>query len=256
MKSLTWRGEVPANNGIFKPKRGAFRIWNGSRRWLKTKTILRGAAPTVVILLGTLRAAEAQPTAATTNQPAVTLEQSLRGIWQAGIGEGFRASAESFGVGLGAGYGVAAFGGRESHDLALLGLTYGHMLSDTKGEGHWYRGNWEFRIELFSGAQFSPETDWLVGLTPHLRYDFATGTRWVPFFDLGAGISGTSIGAPDLSGTFEFNLQSAAGVHWFLEDDLALSVEARYLHMSCASISKPNLGLNTVMGVVSVTWFF
>jgi hypothetical protein len=137
-----------------------------------------------------------------------------------------------------------------------MGLTYGHMLSGTRGQDHWYRGNWEFRAEVFTGSQFSPETDWLVGLAPHIRYDFATGTRWVPFVDFGAGIAGTSIGSPDLGGTFEFNLQGATGVHWFIRDDLAMSLEARYLHVSSAGIHSSNLGLNTLLGVVSVTWFF
>jgi len=195
-------------------------------------------------------------TTESTNQPVQTLEQPAPSIWETGVGEGFRQNAQSLGIGLGASAGFSAFGGRESHDLAWLGMTYGHMLSSTKGQDHWYRGNWEFRVEVFTGAQFAPEADWLVGLTPHVRYDFATGTRWVPFVDIGAGVTGTSIGPPDLSGTFEFNLQAAMGVQWFLRDNLAMSLEARYLHLSCAGINQPNLGLNTLLGVVSINWFF
>jgi hypothetical protein len=151
---------------------------------------------------------------------------------------------------------VVILGGRECHDLALAGISYGYMLGAVQGVDHWYRGNWEFRGELFSGGQFSPEPEWLVGLTPHLRYNFATGTRWIPFFDAGAGVSATSIGPPDLSHTFEFNLQAATGVRWFINDNLALGIEARYLHMSCAGINTPNLGLNNVNGMVGITWFF
>src|SRR5258705_9563621 len=100
------------------------------------------------------------------------------------------------------------------------------MLGHTSGAGHWYRGNLEFRCELFTGAQFSPSTEWLVGLTPHLRYNFATGTSLIPFADAGAGVTATSIGPPDLSGdTFEFNLQAAMGAQWFLMKNLALSLE-------------------------------
>ena len=152
--------------------------------------------------------------------------------------------------------GFKAFGGKESHDLALASISYGYMLGSVKGEGHWYRGNWELRGELFSGAQFSPQDEWLVGLTPHLRYNFATGTRWIPFVDAGAGVSATSIGAPDLSRYFEFNLQAATGVRWFIRDNVALSIEARYLHMSCAGMRTPNLGLNNVNGMAGISWFF
>ena len=195
------------------------------------------------------------PRTNSTSSGELTLELPKTTIWQNGIGEGFRPTVQTISFEVGADSGFAAFGSRQAHDLALVSLSYGHMLGHVVGEGHWYRGNWELRAELFGGAQFSPSTDWLVGLTPHLRYNFATGTRWVPFLDAGAGVTATGIGPPDLSNTFEFNLQGSVGTHWFLRDDLALTAEARYLHLSCAGISHPNLGLNSVVGMVGVTWF-
>ena len=177
-------------------------------------------------------------------------------IWEDGVGQGFKSGVPSLSISLGAGAGVKIFGGSERHDLALTSLTYGWMLGTVWGEDQWYRGNWEFRAEVFTGAQFSPTTESLVGLTPHLRYNVATGTRWIPFIDIGAGVSATSIGAPDLSGTFEFNLQTAAGVHWFIRDHLALDIQARYLHLSCAGLHTPNLGVNNVGGLVGITCFF
>jgi hypothetical protein len=151
---------------------------------------------------------------------------------------------------------MAAFGSRQAHDLALTSVSYGHMLGPVRGEGHWYRGNFEWRVELFGGGQYSPESEWLVGLTPHLRYNFATGSRWIPFFDAGAGVTATGIQHPDLGGTFEFNLQPGIGMHWFVRDNLALTGEVKYMHMSCAGIDKPNLGLNDVIGWIGLTWFF
>jgi len=177
-------------------------------------------------------------------------------IWEGGIGEGFRPDARSMTFSAGANYGIATFGSHQAHDLALTSFTYGHMLGDAMGEGHWWQGNPEFRLELFSGAQFDPDTRWFVGLTPHLRYNFATGTRWVPFVDAGAGVTATSIGPPDMSGTFEFNLQAGTGIMWVLRDNLALSLEARYVHWSCAGLHKPNLGLNGVTGLLGMTYFF
>ena len=177
------------------------------------------------------------------------------GVWLNGVGEGFRSSAESVSLETGAAAGVAILGGRQCHDLALNSISYGHMLGSVCGEDHWYRGNWELGGELFGGLQYSPSANYVIGLAPHLRYDFATGTRWVPFADLGAGVSATGIGAPDLSGTFEFNLQGAAGLHWFIRKNLAITAEARYLHLSCAGIHSPNLGLNAVAGMIGVSWF-
>jgi hypothetical protein len=177
-------------------------------------------------------------------------------IWENGVGEGFRHGTQSFSVSAGATYGLAILGSREAHDLALMSLTYGHMLGHVCGEGHWYRGNPELRLELFGGAQFSPSTDGLVGLTPHLRYNFATGTRWIPFLDTGAGVTATGIGPPDLSDTFQFNLQAVIGVHWFIKENVALTLESRYLHFSCADIHKPNNGVNTLGGMLGITFFF
>ncbi len=203
--------------------------------------------------------AQGQPGPDQTNSagvPAPTAERGPSHIWENGIGEGFRSSAQSITLELGGMAGIAAFGSRQAHDLALFSATYGHMLSSVKGQGHWYRGNWELRVELFTGAQFSPGSEWLVGLTPHLRYDFATGTRLIPFIDGGAGVTATGIGPPDLSGTFEFNLQGGGGVEWFLTDHVALSAEVRYAHWSCAGLHKPNLGLNGVTGLLGISWFF
>jgi hypothetical protein len=184
------------------------------------------------------------------------LSGSQPGIWTDGVGEGFRSSVHTLSVGVGANAGFAAFGGVQSHDLALMSLSYGHMLGPVWGRDRWYRGNLEWRIELFGGAEFRPDQEWLIGLTPHLRYNFATGTRLIPFFDLGAGVTATGMGPPDLSNTFEFNLQAAVGAQWFIKENLALTLEAKFMHMSCAGISSPNLGLNGVGGMGGIRWFF
>ena len=203
--------------------------------------------------------AEVEPSLALTSPasgPATTFATQATGIWQREVGEGFRPGVRTLSLEAGGAGGFAAFGGRQAHDFALTSVSYGCMLGEVAGQGRWYRGNWEIRAELFGGLQVSPSRDWLVGLTPHLRYNFATGTRWIPFADLGAGVSATGIGPPDASGTFEFNLQANAGVHRFLRDNLALTFEVGYMHLSCAGIHKPNLGINNVKGLLGVTWFF
>jgi hypothetical protein len=203
--------------------------------------------------------AEAQPQSAGTNSTPVLesrIYQSRSRIWQNDTGQGFLPTAQLFSVEAGVAPGVATFGSRQAHDLALLALSYGHVLGHVMGEGHWYRGNFEGRLELWGGGQYSPSSEYVVGLTPHLRYDFATGTRLVPFLDGGAGVTATSIGPPDMSGTFEFNLKAIVGAYWFLRDHIALTGEAGYMHMSCAGIHHPNLGANNVCFMIGVTWFF
>src|SRR5258708_38273352 len=123
--------------------------------------------------------AQAQQSLGSTNSIStgeIKLVLEKGSIWENGVGEGFRSTAYSFGLSAGATYGLSSLGSVQAHDLALTTLSYGHMLGHVWGEGHWYRGNLEFRLELFTGAQFSPSREWFVGLTPHLRYNFATGT--------------------------------------------------------------------------------
>jgi len=186
---------------------------------------------------------------------ALKLQAPATTIWQEGVGEGFLSTTETLSVEVGGAWGRAMFGSKQAHDLALSSLSYGHMWGPVLGEGHWYRGNFELRGELFGGGQYYPRSSWLVGLTPHLRYNFATGTRWIPFLDAGAGVTATGISRPDLSGTFEFNLQPGAGVHWFFRDHVALTTEVRYIHFSCAGTHTPNLGMNDVAGFIGMTWF-
>ena len=183
-------------------------------------------------------------------------DEPIPGVWLNGVGEGFRSTAESISLEAGDAAGFAILGGHQRHDLALTSISYGHMLGPVRAEDHWYRGNWELDGELFGGLQYSPSANYVIGLAPHLRYDFATGTRWVPFADVGAGATATGIGAPDLSGTFEFNLQGTVGTHYFIRRNLAVTAEARYLHLSCGGMHSPNLGLNAVAGMIGLTWFF
>jgi len=219
----------------------------GAAGWPNTNGAYAGSVPA-------LRPLPAEnPGGASPSAPPVS---DAPDIWADGVGNGFKAGVQSVSLSLGAGQGVHIFGGKQCHELALASLSYGLMLGPVKGSDHWYRGNWEVRGELFGGSEFAPNEEWVVGLTPHLRYNFATGTRWVPYADVGAGVSATSVGPPDLSHTFEFNLQAATGVRWFFRNNLAFSVEARYLHMSCAGMHTPNLGLNNVGGMVGISWFY
>ena len=89
------------------------------------------------------------------------------------------------------------------HDFFLGAFDVGRILTDTQGAGHWYQGNWEVLGELFGGYQLNPESAYVVGLTPFIRYNFVTHSRFVPFAEFGAGVSYTDIHRPDLATRFE-----------------------------------------------------
>jgi lipid A 3-O-deacylase len=151
---------------------------------------------------------------------------------------------------------MEVLGGSESHNLVLGCQFYGRVLTDVVGGQSWLRGNLEGRVELMGGGQYQPKGAYLFGLTPLLRYNFATGSRWMPFVDAGAGVSLTDIGQPDLGTPFEFNLQAGAGLNYFLRKNLALTLQYRFLHVSNARIDSPDYGVNANVVSAGLTWFF
>ena len=205
-------------------------------------------------VLSTFQSGDLAVPAPATQSGQLTLDPP--GIWQDDIGHGFRKGVSEAGLSLGVGVGMSMFGTTQAHDLALAKFHFGRVFSGVVGEDNWHRGNWEWVGEAFAGAQFNPREAYVVGLTPVLRYNFATGTRWVPFFDAGAGVTLTDIGRPDLGGVFQFNLQTGPGVRWFMSRDTVLTFQYRFLHISNASIQDPDHGVNTSVFYVGVSRFF
>jgi lipid A 3-O-deacylase len=190
------------------------------------------------------------------NESELKPSPSPETIWVDGIGSGFRKGLFRAGVAVGAGFGTRVFDTTLAHDFAMGSVNLGWVFTGAMASDKWYRGNLELLAEVFGGYQFKPNGRYFVGLTPLIRYNLATGSRWVPFLNVGAGVSRTNIDGPDLSGNFQFNIQVGAGTHYFLSDRTALTVEYRWLHFSNADTREPNNGTNTQMFHVGVSWFF
>ncbi len=162
----------------------------------------------------------------------------------------------NIGFALGAGVGLSAFGSTEAHDLAIATLHVGKpLVSHDHTFGPFIR-HLELAGEVWTGAQYHPNTAYLVGLTPFLRYCCSPDARWSPFLDAGAGVTATDIRHPDLSTIFEFNVQAGTGFHWKLSQNTAFTFQARYIHLSNARLDTPNLGVNSLVFSAGLTWFF
>jgi hypothetical protein len=172
------------------------------------------------------------------------------------VGAGFTFGRREFGLGVGGGFAGHEFGGVVPHDLVLGRLYCGMMVTDVVGKDRFYQGNWEVLGELFGGGQTRPDNGYVVGIAPILRYNFATGTRLMPFLDAGAGVTATDIGTPDLGSVFEFNLQCGAGINYFWRPTSALTFQYRLIHFSNAGIKRPNRGVNENMFYLGMSWFF
>jgi lipid A 3-O-deacylase len=177
----------------------------------------------------------------------------LLSIWRDDIpGRGLRAGVQQVGVSLASGFSAT---GRQ-HDLALAMFRYGRVMTDVVGADHFYRGNVELGAEVFAGGQYSPEAAYLFGAAPTVRYDFATGTRWVPFLEVGFGFASTDIKGDDLSTTYEFKSEGGAGVHYFWRGNVSAFFEYQFFHLSNGGFHKPNRGTNINLFSLGLAVFF
>ena len=192
----------------------------------------------------------------TTSQPKFSFDSNRCSVWEGDVGDGFRKHATEVGLSVGGGIGVRSFGGEKHHDFVLGDVHVGTMLTGIVGKDHCWSGNFELLGQLFGGEQVKPNNAYVVGVAPLLRYNFATGTRLVPFIDGGAGLTLTDIRHPDLSTDFEFNLQVGGGVHWFFKPNVSAMLDGRLVHFSNAGIDSPNDGVNTLVLYLGVNWFF
>ena len=97
---------------------------------------------------------------------------------------------------------------------------------------------------------FETPTIYAGGFNLLLRYDFATGTRLVPFLEAGAGALLSTPQSTDRrsqfrASQFNFTLQVAPGIRYFISKQTALSIEYRFHHISDADTTENNPGLNS-----------
>jgi hypothetical protein len=177
-----------------------------------------------------------------------------RSIWSDGnIGEGFRGGVQNIGLTFGAGFGTKS--GDRAHDLVLAMLRYGRMFCPV-GADHWYNGNWGIGAELFGGAQVSPDSAYIMGGAPMVRYNFASEMRWVPFVEAGFGVTTTDIKGRDLSTTVQFKSEAGLGLHYFVRQRTAITLQYHFFHLSNGGIKRPNGGVNINSFALGLSRFF
>lgn len=159
-------------------------------------------------------------------------------------GSGYREGARQFGIQLGAAFGTRALGATQRHDVGMVTVQYGRVFTSLKAPDRWSAGNWELLLEAFLGRQDSPSHAALAGVTSVFRYDFATGSKWVPYLEAGAGGTWSEIRDGDLSSDFEFNLLWGGGARWHARPRTSLTVGYRWFHVSNLGLSRPNKGID------------
>lgn len=110
--------------------------------------------------------------------------------------------------------------------------------------------------EGISGGAVRPHAAYLAGDAVIFRLDAKELGRWVPFFDVGAGVQRTPLSnhVPEVDGFTQFSPQGGFGVQYFIKPQRAFVIEWRTLHMSNADLVPPNMGFNSSMLTIGFRW--
>jgi Lipid A 3-O-deacylase (PagL) len=143
--------------------------------------------------------------------------------------------------------GHSVAGGRGNTGIWNLGLRYGWILSSPIGPG-FLKGRFEYAIDAVPACLIfqTTNTAYGAGLNPlNLKWNFATPGRVMPYLELSGGTLFTTHDVPVNTSIVNFTSAAALGAH-FLGEKRAWAIEARYLHISNAGLSRLNPGINTV----------
>ena len=137
-------------------------------------------------------------------------------------------------------------GGTSDTGIWNLGLRYGWILTRPHGPG-FLKGRFEYAVDAMPAFVVFQRTNTAfgAGINPmNLKWNFATRGSVVPYFELSGGTLFTNHKVPDFTSRVNFTSGAALGFH-ILGDNHALSIEARYMHISNAGLGDLNPGVNT-----------
>ena len=118
-------------------------------------------------------------------------------------------------------------------------------------------GNIEVLVEPIFARFTQPFAAEAAGGTLVFRYNLLSFGRWMPFWDVGAGMLWTNL-APrirELSTPLNFIIETGPGVQYFITEQTTLTLGVRYSHISNADTGERNIGLNAVLPYAGLSWF-
>ena len=124
----------------------------------------------------------------------------------------------------------------------------------------WLRGYNQFYVSAMAEPIFRGIENHYFGFNLGMRYNFVRpGSRFVPYFSGGVG-AGWIDSHPEIPGgqgqDFTFNILSAAGISYSVNDHWKINVGALYQHLSNGGQTDPNPSLNLFGPQVGVTCSF
>jgi lipid A 3-O-deacylase len=124
----------------------------------------------------------------------------------------------------------------------------------------WLRGYNQFYMGAIAEPIFRGIENRYFGINLGMRYNFVRpGSRFVPYISGGLGL-GWIDSQPQVFGgqgqDFTFNILSAAGISYLVDDHWKISVGALYQHLSNGGQTDPNPSLNLFGPQVGVSYSF
>lgn len=211
-------------------------------RTLKLRTILAALAVVMLLFVSAARAQSPSDAGAGTSAGATP---------DAGADAGPTKGGHEIQIWSGGGPSIA--GGIQNIGVWNAGMRYGWILTGPHGPS-FLRGRFETAVDVAPIFWvFQPGgTAYGIAIVPTvLKWDFVTRGRVVPYFDLDGSMLLTSRDTPPHASHFNFTPSAVVGVH-ILRHKYNWSAEFRFLHISDASLTNYNPGINTVeirMGV-------
>ena len=164
-----------------------------------------------------------------------------------------------FELALETGYLFGAINPPTDYQIGAVFLTgrirWGVITSDS-----WLRGYNQFYVSGMAEPIFKGIENHYFGFNLGMRYNFVQpGSRFVPYFSGGVGAGGID-SHPEVPGgqgqDFTFNILTAVGVSYIVNDHWKIDVGALYQHLSNGGQTDPNPSLNLFGPQVGVTCSF
>ena len=167
--------------------------------------------------------------------------------------------APSFEMATEGAYLLGAFGNPNSYELGAAFVTARWRWGVNEHEGFWRGYHQVYALGMAEPIFRGPE-NFYYGISMGFRYNFVQpGSRWNPYVSSGVGLGwidshSNIVGAQGQD--FTFNILSAAGVSYRVNDKLKLTFGALYEHFSNGGQTDPNTSLNAFGPQIGATWSF
>jgi len=163
----------------------------------------------------------------------------------------------SWELGLWTAGGHSVSGGTADTGVWDAGVRVGKVLTGEHGSG-WLRGNLECAVDFIPAylLVFPSQTSYAGGFDPFiLKWNFTGGRKVAPYLELGGGVLFSLDNVPPGTGNVNFTPQASFGVQIFTREKRAVSLAAKYVHISNAGLTTPNPGINTIQFSIGYHWF-